>query len=69
MTIQQQRSLLGLVNKPNITYQFENILKYQYGILQIGLSNIGISEFRNQPQYRLKMILLVCDYIILMILS
>ena len=24
--------LLGLANKPNISYQLENVLKYQYGI-------------------------------------
>ena len=38
------RYQLGLVNKPNILYRFENIQKYWNGILQT--SNIEMSEFR-----------------------
>ena len=41
---------LGLVNKPNISYRFANILRYRYGILQ--KSNVEIFEFRYQLQYR-----------------
>ena len=47
---------LGLVNKQNTSYQFENILKYCYGFIQ--KSNIEILEPRYQLQYRFKMVLL-----------
>ena len=41
--------ILELVNEPNISYRFEHIFKYRYGILK--KSNIEISEFRYQLQY------------------
>ena len=53
----QNGSKLGLVNKPNISYRFENILKYQFRIQQ--KLNIEISELRYRLQYRFKMLLLV----------
>ena len=28
------RNYVGLVNTPSISYRFENVFKYQYGILQ-----------------------------------
>ena len=61
------RYQLGLVNKPNILYRFENIQKYWYGILQ--KSNIEISELRYQLRYQFKVVLYYSseDFIILMI--
>ena len=61
------RYQLGLVNKRNISYQFENIQKYWYRILQT--SNIEISFLRYQLRYRFKVVLYVCseDFMILMI--
>ena len=49
--------IVGLVHKPNISYQFENIVKCWYEILQ--KSNIEISGVRYQLQYQFKMVLLV----------
>mgnify|MGYP001795091576 CR=1 FL=1 len=60
-------SVVGLVNKPNTLYRFENILKYRCGILKNW--NNEISEFRYQLQYRLKWYYWPEDYVILMIFS
>ena len=54
-------------NKPNISYRFENVLKYRYGILKI-----RISKYRNFDIYSnigLKWCLWSEDYIILIIFS
>ena len=61
------RYQLGLVNKPNFSYRFENIQKYWYGILQT--SNIEISELQYQLRYRFKVVLYYSyeDFIIHMI--
>ena len=48
---------LGLVNKPIISYWFENISKYRHRILP--KFNIEISEFRHQIQYRFRLVQLV----------
>ena len=52
-------TLVGLVNKPNIFYQLENLVKYGYETLRksdIVMSDIVRLEFRYQPKHRFKMV-------------
>ena len=65
-------TLVGLVNKPNIFYQFENLLKYGYETLRkldIVMSDIVRLEFLYQPKIGLIWYDLSENYVILMIFS